>query len=101
MGLPQKPCRGGISVTDKLSSPYNRRHPTLGRVTALMGEEDILFYRDTAPTGLQSFVTQTRILSVKEDLQIVKNILIYLTPSTRNLQFRTGHLCYNIALLRI
>ncbi|MBK9400600.1 MAG: hypothetical protein IPN36_06960 [Bacteroidetes bacterium] len=52
-----------------------------------MGEEDILFYRDTAPTGLQSFVTQTRILSVKEDLQIVKNILIYLTPSTRNLQF--------------
>ncbi|MBK9401532.1 MAG: hypothetical protein IPN36_11955 [Bacteroidetes bacterium] len=34
------------------SSPYNRRHPTLGRVPALVGEEDFLSYRDTAPTGL-------------------------------------------------
>ena len=50
--LPHKPCRGGISVTEKLLYPFNRRQPTQGRLPALVGEDDILHYRDTAPTGL-------------------------------------------------
>ncbi|MBL0096945.1 MAG: hypothetical protein IPP46_10970 [Bacteroidetes bacterium] len=47
-----KPCRGGISITDKFHAPFNRRHPTLGRVPVLVGEDDFLSYRDTASTKL-------------------------------------------------